>query len=205
MAVDVFDANAQGYQDKFMNVDLYSESLDVFCDSIKTSGASILELACGPGNVTKYLLDKRPDFKIYGTDLSVNMLELAMQNNPAASFQLMDCRDIHKIKDKYDGVMASFCLPYLTREESLKLIHDAGKILNPKGVLYLSTMEDDYTKSGLETTPAGNTLFMNYHEAGYLNACLIAEGFDVIHLDRKEYVDSYGKMVKDLIIVAVRR
>lgn len=205
MAVDVFDANARGYQDKFMNVDLYSKSLDVFCDTLKTSDATILELACGPGNVTRYLLDKKPGLKIYGTDLSVNMLELAKKNNPSATFQLMDCRDIHKIKDRYDGIMISFCLPYLTKEESLKLIHDAGKILNPGGVLYLSTMEDDYTKSGLETSPAGNTMFMHYHEAGYLTACFAAEGFEVIHSDRKEYVDSYGKPVKDLIMVAVKK
>lgn len=205
MAVDVFDNNAKAYQEKFMNVDLYNESLDVFCDAVKTTNAAILELACGPGNITRYLLNRRPDFKITGTDLAVNMLELAKSNNPSATFQLMDCRDLHKIKNKYDGIVCGFCLPYVSREEAIKMIHDGAKILNPGGVLYLSTMEDDYSKSGLETTPAGNQLFMHYHEAGYLTETLKKEGYEIIHVDRKEYTDAAGKPVKDLMLVAVKQ
>jgi ubiquinone/menaquinone biosynthesis C-methylase UbiE len=64
IAVKIFDSSAHVYQDKFMNVDLYRESLDLFCDTIVKENASVLELACGPGNVTKHLLQKRPDFKI---------------------------------------------------------------------------------------------------------------------------------------------
>lgn len=204
-AVSVFDNNAQLYQDKFMNVDLYSESLNVFCDAVKKPNAAVLELACGPGNITQYLLGKRPDFKIFGTDLSVNMLELAKANNPSATFQLMDCRDIHRIKDRYDGIMVGFCLPYLSKEETWKLIHDAGKILNPNGALYLSTMEDDYTKSGLETSAAGNTIYMHYHQGDYLSKYCIDEGFKILHIGRKEYTDHNGKAVVDLMIVAVKR
>jgi cyclopropane fatty-acyl-phospholipid synthase-like methyltransferase len=204
-AVSVFDTHAKAYQDKFMNVDLYSEALDLLCDSLKSPQSTILELACGPGNITKYLLDRKPDLKIFGTDLSVNMLELAKTNNPSATFQLMDCRDIHRIKDRYDGIVVGFCLPYLSKEEAWKLIHDASKILNPNGVLYLSTMEDDYSKSGLEASSSGNEIYMHYHQADYLMKYCIDEGFKVIHSGRKEYTDHNGKAVKDLMIVAVKR
>jgi 23S rRNA G2069 N7-methylase RlmK/C1962 C5-methylase RlmI len=43
--------------------------------------------------------------------------------------------------------MCGFCLPYLSKEEAVKLIRDAAAILNPDGVFYISTMEDDYSKS----------------------------------------------------------
>lgn len=204
-AVAVFDTHAKAYQDKFMDVALYQDSLNVFCDALKARGAAVLELACGPGNVTRYLLNKRPDLNLIGTDLAVNMLELAQANNPEAKFQRMDCRDIHRIKDTYDGIVAAFCLPYLTKEEALKLIHDAGKILKPGGALYLSTMEDAYSKSGLETSSSGNTLFMHYHEAAYLESFCQQEGFTILHLSRKSYVDHNQKTVTDLLIVAIKK
>ena len=204
-AIAVFDSNAQLYQDKFMDVTLYSESLDVFCNALKKPNAAILELACGPGNVTHYLLSNRPDFEIIGTDLSINMLELAKENNPSASFQLMDCRDLHRIKDRYDGIVAGFCLPYLSQEEAKKLIHDASKILNANGALYISTMEDDYGRSGLQTGSNGSQVFMHYHQADYLTKFCIDEGFRILHMSRKEYIDHAGRPVKDLLLVAVKK
>ena len=61
---DLFNRWAERYQERFMNVDMYSESFDLFCKELKTD-ASVLELACGPGNITKYLLDRRPDLQIW--------------------------------------------------------------------------------------------------------------------------------------------
>ncbi len=47
----------------FMNLDLYNDSYDTFCDQVKIKNATILEIGCGPENITKYLLKKRLDFK----------------------------------------------------------------------------------------------------------------------------------------------
>ncbi|MBL0118570.1 MAG: class I SAM-dependent methyltransferase [Saprospiraceae bacterium] len=73
-----------------------------------------------PGNVTKYLLDKRPDFKMLATDLSPKMLEIAKEHNPSATFSLLDCKDIDQLKGSYDGIMCSFAFPYLSKEEVIK-------------------------------------------------------------------------------------
>ena len=54
---------AKLYQDMFMNLDLYNDSYDTFCDQVKIKNATILEIGCGPENITKYLLKKRLDFK----------------------------------------------------------------------------------------------------------------------------------------------
>ncbi len=202
LAVDVFDKFAQLYQDKFMDTGLYHDTFDLFCQSITRENADILEIACGPGNITQYLLKKRPDFKILGTDLAPNMLALATINNPTAEFKIMDGRDIGTLGQKYDGIMCGFCLPYLSKEEAIKLIHDAAHLLHPAGVIYISTMEDDYSKSGLETSSAGNQMYMHYHEAGYLTEALQENGFDILDLQRKEYSKPDGSPVVDLIITA---
>jgi len=70
------------YQDKFMDLDLYNDSYDFICKSIAKEKATILEIGCGPGNITKYLLSKRPDFDFYGIDIAHHMSELARINNP---------------------------------------------------------------------------------------------------------------------------
>lgn len=51
-----------------MDVTLYQDTLVVFAATVANERAEILELACGPGNVTRYLLDKCPGWKILGTD-----------------------------------------------------------------------------------------------------------------------------------------
>ena len=102
IAVAVFDKLANLYQEKYMDVSAYHKSFDFFCDAVQKENPEILELACGPGNITKYILQKRPDFNVLGTDLAPNMLALAKKNNPSVNFQILDSRNIkqlcHRIK-----------------------------------------------------------------------------------------------------------
>ncbi len=201
-AVEVFDKLAEQYQAKFMNVDMYANTFDVFCNAIKKQQAKVLELACGPGNISSYLLKKRPDLQLLGTDLSLNMVELAKQNNPTAEFMLMDCRDLLTLNKKYDAIMCGFCLPYLSKTDAIKLIADSSTLLNADGVIYISTMEDDNSKSGFETGSSGDKIFMNYHEAGYLIKALEENNFKVIDLQRKHSPPNATKKTSDLFIVA---
>lgn len=203
IAVDIFNKLADVYQDKFMDVSLYHDSFNVFCDAVKKENAEILELACGPGNITKYLLEKRTDFKILGTDLAPNMIALAKINNPTADFQLMDCRAITRLNKKFDGIMCGFGLPYLSKEEAIQFIKDSSQQLYKNGVLYISTMEDDHAKSGFKTGSTGDIMFQNFHQADYLTKALEENDFTIIHLERKEYLHNNEKTT-DLIIIATR-
>jgi 2-polyprenyl-3-methyl-5-hydroxy-6-metoxy-1,4-benzoquinol methylase len=201
IAVGIFDKLATVYQDKFMDVSLYHNSLDVFCINIPKQNASIIELACGPGNLTKYLLEKRPDFKILGSDLASNMIELAKISNPTADFELMDCRAIASLSQKYEGILCGFGLPYLSKEEAIQFIKDASQKLNKNGILYISTMEDDNSKSGFKTGSTGDKMYQNFHQADYLTETLENSGFKIIELQRKEYVHN-EQNTTDLIIIA---
>ena len=202
IAVSVFNKMAKPYQDKFMDVSLYHDSFDLFCASIKKENAEVLELACGPGNITKYLLSKRKDLKILGTDLATNMIDLAKQNNPKAEFQLMDCRNMALLKKRYDAIMCGFCFPYLSKEEVLKLIGDARRLLNPKGMIYISTIEGDYNKSGFKKGSGGDEIYMHYYEAEYLCKVLEECHFKILNLQCKKYKADDGTNITDLILIA---
>lgn len=201
-AVAIFNKLANLYQEKYMDVGLYHDSFDLFCDNIKKENPEILELACGPGNITKYLLNKRPDFKIFGIDLAPNMIELAKTNNPEAAFQVMDCRDIGSIDKNFDAIMCGFCLPYLSKEECIQIIQDCARLLSVDGILYISTMEDDYGKSGFKSGSTGDQIYMYFHEAGYLSEALETNGFRIIELLRQDFPTTDGVKTTDLVMIA---
>jgi len=203
-AVEIFDQCAKAYQDKYMDLDLYHDSFDLFCASVDRKDAEVLDIACGPGNITRYLLKKRSDFRILGVDLSSNMIGLAKTNNPAAEFQIMDCREIEKVSKTFDAVICGFGLPYLSKEEALKLIKDVSGLLRPNGIFYVSTMEGDYEKSGYKASSSGGPqkLFIYYHQADYLTEGLRGNGFEIIDVSRKDYLQPDGPPITDLLIVA---
>jgi ubiquinone/menaquinone biosynthesis C-methylase UbiE len=202
MAVAVFDKYAKQYQAKYMIIDHYKDSINQFCKLIPQKNASILELACGPGNCTRYLIEQRPDFKILGTDLAPNMIELAKKNNITAHFELLDCRHMTTLEKKFDAIFCGFCLPYLSKDETLQLIKDASLLLNPNGVLYLSTMEDDYQKSGFKKGSSGDLIYMYYHEGDYLTKALEENLFSIKYLKRQEYSPNGVIESVDLLLIA---
>ena len=204
IAVDIFNARAGDYQEKFMDVSLYHDTLTLFCNAIEKEDAQVLDLACGPGNITKYIAGLRPQFKILGIDLSPNMISLAQANNPQMDFKVMDCRDISNIGQKYNAVIAGFCLPYLDKDEMHKFIKDVYTLLEPCGVLYLSTMEDDYIKSGLRTSSKGDVMFMHYYMEADLTAALKQNNFTIMHMQRKKYTDKNNNTTIDIEIIAFK-
>ncbi len=202
-AVAIFNKLAVDYQQKFMNVDLYTDSLNFYCDHLQAKNPEILELACGPGNITKYLLTQRPDFNILGVDLAPNMIELAKINNPGSKFEVRDGRDLSFVHSKLDGVLCGFFFPYLSKEEVLQFMKDVSVKLKSGGLFYVSTMENDYRKSGLKKGSSGDEMYMYYHESQYLIDALEKCQLKVIKLDRKKY-DYQEEPTTDLIIIAKR-
>ena len=203
LAIDVFDNCAKEYQDKFMNQDLYNDTFDLFCNLIERKNAEILEIGCGPGNITKYLLSQRPDFNILGTDLSQKMIKLAETNIPTAQFKVLDCREITKIKKNFDALMCGFILPYITKEDIVAFIQDCYLKLNLNGILYLSTMEGNYNNSGLKTSSSGKGgMYIHYYERKYLTKILSENGFKILNINEKIYPELSEETKNDIIIIA---
>ncbi|HIP31853.1 MAG TPA: class I SAM-dependent methyltransferase [Crocinitomicaceae bacterium] len=200
-AVRVFNDKAIGYEEKYMDVSSYKVSLNKFCDELSISQPKILELACGPGNITQFLLDKRPGFQVDASDLSKNMIKLAQKNNHKAQFSLFDMRRINELQYSYDGIVNDFGLPYLSKEETIDFLKNCSNRLNKGGLLYISFMEDNYANSNYATSSTGEKiLFTYYHEFAYISSALVQYGFEIIYTDRKG-IDGEQKK-KDLVIIA---
>ncbi len=193
------------YQDKFMDLDLYNDTYDFISNSITKDNAKIFEIGCGPGNITKYLLSKRPDFDIYGIDIAPNMIELAKKNNPSANFAIMDSRQIDGIKTKYDGIVCGFCLPYMSQTDSQKLISDCYNLLNENGLIYISFVEGDPIKSDFQVGSSGDRTYFYFYNLDELTEQLKKNNFEQINVFKVNYKKAENKMDIHTILTAKRK
>jgi trans-aconitate methyltransferase len=206
VTIDTWNKLADRYQERFMDLDLYNDTYDRFCNLLEKQQAEILEIACGPGNITRYLLQHRPDFKILATDAAPAMLVLAKENNPGADVVQLDCRELLSVDRMFDGIVCGFVMPYLTKEDCGKLIQDSSVLLAVGGVLYISAIEGDYEKSTMQTSSDGqHSVFMYYHEASYLTTFLKDSGFEISDIFRKPYCNADGSEDTHLIMIGVKK
>ena len=174
------------YQEKFMDLRLYNESYDYICNTIIKQGAKLLDVGCGPGNITRYLLSKRPDYKIFGIDTAPNMIQLARANNPSADFLVMDSRHINQLDKTFDGIVCGFCLPYLSSTESNRFILDSYSLLNDNGLIYLSFVEGHPEESGFKSGSGGRVYFQ-FHSLETLTTQLTKTNFCQINTFKVPY------------------
>lgn len=193
------------YQDKFMDLDLYNDTYDYICSSLDKANPKILEIGCGPGNITKYLLSKRPDFDVFGIDIAPNMIELASKSNPTASFAVMDSRQIDQIKTKYDGIICGFCLPYLSPSDSQKLISDCYNLLNKNGLIYMSFVEDAPSKSGFQVGSSGDRIYFYFYSLDDLKMQFVSNQFEELQIFKVEYKKSETEIDIHTILTAKKK
>ncbi len=206
-SVKRFNDFASEFAERFMNIDAYQVHFDKFCELIKTGKPNLLELGCGPGNVTKYLKQRFQDSEIVAIDLAPRMIDVARSHLSGVDFRVMDVRDIMALDLHFDAIMCSFCLPFLSKEDTQKLISDCSEKLVKDGVLYLSTMEGDESKAGFEPTcfSGDSKVYFNYHQHHELEKALLDNGFIVKYDFRQDYHEPDGTITIDLILIAKKK
>jgi 2-polyprenyl-3-methyl-5-hydroxy-6-metoxy-1,4-benzoquinol methylase len=180
---------AELYEEKFMDVDLYQDTFDSFVDALPNRNSSILDLGCGPGNITSYLLNKNSELQIKGIDVSKNMVDLAKKNNPSAEFEQMDIRNIDQINDRFNGIICGFCIPYLSESDCSKLIAACNDLLHDDGILYLSFVEGNYIDSNFTSNSSGDRAYFYYHTLERLKKELKINYFKI----KEHYLKPYKK------------
>lgn len=189
------------YEEKFLNLDIYDRSYDIFCNAVKDNSPEILEIGCGPGNITKYILNKIPDADIFGIDYSEKMIQLAKKNVPTARFEVMDCRELGKIDEKFDAVISGFCLPYLDENESSLFFDNVRKLLNNDGIFYFSFVEGDPENSGYQTSSSGQCIFFNFHLLDDIKQKLEKTGFKNVQVMKINYERNLNETEIHTIII----
>lgn len=199
--IKVWDKIASVYEAKFMKLELYNESYDLLCQ-LMTNGAYVLEVGCGPGNISHYLYSKRNDIHILATDASENMVKLAKKNNPETDCMVLDVREIISLERSFDLIVAGFCLPYLFQLEANKFFEDSFHLLNIGGLLYVSFVQGDVDQSGVLEGSTGDSIYFNYYETEIVLNQLNELGFSIVKVFEFSYHNQPDQLEKHIVVLA---
>jgi len=194
---------AKLYEDIFMDLDIYNESYNLFCDLLINESSAVLEIGCGPGNISKYILSKLPNLNYLGIDIAPKMIELARKNNPSALFNVMDVRTINELSQNFDAIICGFILPYMSQGDVRQLMLDCKKVLNNKGVFYLSFVDGDYSKSNFQTGSKGDRVYFYYHSIENIKSELITNGFKILNTLNVDYIKGEETEIHTILVAQI--
>ncbi len=204
VSVATFNRLADRYAEKYFHLDLYDRYLERFVKRIESPGASVLDVACGPGNVSAYLAKVRPDLKLVGIDLAEGMVKQARLRVPSADFLVKDCRDIGKLEHVFDASAFAFGLSYLTDDDADRFFSSLNATLADSAMLYLSTITGDPGLSGFEASSSGDRVYIKYRSVGDVVSMVERAGYRVDFTEVIASPANASKPTQDLILIAQR-
>jgi ubiquinone/menaquinone biosynthesis C-methylase UbiE len=206
-SVEQFNEFAREFEHGFMELSLYDKAIESFCSTISIPDPKILELGCGPGNVTRRIKEHLPDAQITAIDIAENMISLARKNVADVDFQVMDARCIDRLKGPFDAIIAAFILPFLSYDGCSDLLAKVSTLLKPAGKLYLSTMEGTPKQNGFETTSFSgeNKIHFTYYEETFLKTQFEKVNISIVNLIKQPYVRNNVPLLTDIIIFGQKR
>ena len=74
--------------------------------------ATVVDLGCGPGNLTALLVERWPGARVVGLDSSAEMIEKARATTPAVDFRVADLRDWATGADQVDVLVSNATLQW---------------------------------------------------------------------------------------------
>jgi cyclopropane fatty-acyl-phospholipid synthase-like methyltransferase len=207
IAVDAFNEHAFSFESKFMNFSNYDTAIESFCTMIPGHAPKILEIGCGPGNVTKRIKKHIPDAQITALDLADTMLSIAKNNVPDVTFIKMDARAINTITTTFDALVASFVTPFFTYDECRAFFKHCSDRLETDGFLYISTMEGRREQCGFEKTSFSGTteIPFTYYSLPFLVTELEQSGLSVIYSKKQPYMQNGTCVLTDIIIFCQKK
>ena len=137
-----FNQEAEAFDKQVLkNIPKYPEMLTALINAIpdKKEKPKILDLGCGPGNITKKVLERYPQAEITCLDLSENMIEIAKEKLSEYKTIKYIVGDFTKtdITEKYDAIISSLALHHIpTDEEKQEMYKAIYEALTDEGVFY---------------------------------------------------------------------
>ncbi len=216
ITIESYNNVAEVYAQKHASLTNYNESYDEFASYIPENG-EILDLACGPAQISLYLANKISGLHITGVDLSSGMLKEARKNNPDGNFFEASIIDFDGKKNTghlFDAVVLGFGIPYLSTEETRKCILNVWNNLNDGGVFYLNFMDVRTDSKGNrpesvevvqmeKVSFGGDNLFeIHYHSKEVVARYMQEAGFKILKTYELPYTEMDGSITTDIVYIA---
>jgi cyclopropane fatty-acyl-phospholipid synthase-like methyltransferase len=184
-----YDGNAETYASRERR--LPATRLDAFLAALPP-GAKILELGCGGGQDSAYMLEK--GFDVTPTDGSPELARQAEKliGRPVTVMRFQDLESV----DTFDGVWAEASLLHVPRAELPDVFARIHRALKAGAPLHASF------KSGEAEGHDGLGRYYNYPSATWLTECLSSGGWRDIALSEADGGGYDGKPTRWLFVTA---
>lgn len=169
------------YRQRFMDPGIYQEGYDTLLNLLNERHSSLLDVACGPGNISAYLHQRHHFAKIVCTDFADNMLKELKFSLPEAEGLVLDCRELYRAEGTFDVITCGFALPYLVKKDAEVLLDTLMLKINPEGFVYLSFLDASEALSGPEQGSTGDWCQIFYYPASQIIEHLHRCGFVVLN------------------------
>ena len=188
-----WDNLARRYDDKSETP--ISDVFDVFTGMLPVKGR-VLDLGCGTGlPYARILVEK--GFDVLGVDLSGEMVKVASENVPEASFVQLSMNEM-TYRDEFDGVMSSFSMLLLPPDlfkETASRIYSA---LVEGGCFYLSLNEPASVSGDPDSEVFVNIMGQDMYSRAYtveeVESCFRPLGFSLVKFNRFIHVsEEFGE------------
>jgi ubiquinone/menaquinone biosynthesis C-methylase UbiE len=186
---NTYDSIATSYSDKISSLvsdtwigDYEKQLLDRFLQLIQVSNLRILDIGCGNGKDTAYLMAK--GVTVAGIDYSSKMLQEAKRHVPNGVFHLMDMRNLEFSNNNFDGVWANGCIYHVPKVELVLVLKEVIRVLKPEGIFSFNLKAG--IGEGLEDNPksfTGGPRFYAYYSISEIKERLKEAGLEVIEAE----------------------
>ena len=134
---DTYNKIANDWFNDHKESDWWNDSAYKFLSYLQ-KGDRILDVGCGAGLKTKYLIDK--GFKVVGVDFSEEMIRLSKEYCPEGEFYVKDIKEPLDLGG-FDGIFAQAVLLHFPKTEIIQVLNELKDSLKEKGYLYLAVKE----------------------------------------------------------------
>jgi|SRR3990172_419921 len=177
VAINTYNKIAKIYTKKYFEDFSDIKYIDRFLTYLSKK-SKILDVGCGPGMSTKYLLNK--DYIAEGIDLSLEMLRIAKEKNPEAMFTLMDMRKLNYKPDSFDGLLVSYSLIHIPSKDIPSTLKGFNKILKPNGYILIIVQKGRKDSIVNEPFNPDEKMFVNFFTIKRLTNYLEDAGFKIV-------------------------
>jgi len=178
IAVGTYDKIAQAYTKEFFEDKVDIKYLDKFL-SFLPKEAKILDVGCGPGNFTKYFLEK--GFYAEGIDLSTGMLKIAKKKVPNGIFKKMDMRKLNYPDESFDGLCAAYSLYHIPSKQTLITLKEFNRVLKLNGIMILMLQKGKREGIMPEPFDPKRKMFFKYFQEKEIKDFLKKSGFKIVY------------------------
>lgn len=194
--LNVFDNMANEYVEYFGDDWEFIKEINEFASSFDKED-KILDLGCGSGYITNYLIEK--GLNATGIDFSSEMIKIAKKKYPKLNFLLDDFLNIEKHFDEnsIDGLIAIYSLYFIPKEQFEEMLKSLSKVLKNGGlflfVTQIGTGEDYITTPLMTENDIKEELYVNYYMKDELEEILNRNNFNV-----QSFVAKYDHVEKEI-------